>query len=84
MYVIYKDGGFLASKRLAPRLVAGAWSLLTFILITAYQTVLISYIMAPGMQPPIVDSFADLANKSDVRLIVEKGLSIDTLLTVCK
>jgi hypothetical protein len=67
---------------LAIRLVAGSWCLLAFVFVTAYQSVLISYILAPGMEPPIVDSFSDLVNKTDVRLLVEKGLSIDSMLTV--
>jgi hypothetical protein len=62
--------------------VAGAWCLLAFVLVTAYQSVLTSYILAPGMQPPLVDSFADLANKTNIRFFVEKGLSIDPFLMV--
>jgi hypothetical protein len=72
-----KGGSFNAPRRLAIRLVAGSWCILAFVLVTAYQSVLISYILAPGMEPPIVDSFADLANKTNVRLLVEKGWSID-------
>ena len=78
----WKGGAIIASRRLAIRLVAGSWCLLAFVFVTAYQSVLISYILAPGMEPPIVDSFSDLVNKTDVRLLVEKGLSIDSMLTV--
>ncbi len=77
-----QGGGFLRSRRLAIRLIAGSWCLFAFVFVTAYQSVLISYILAPGMEPPIVDSFADLANKTDIHLLVEKGLSVDWMLTV--
>ena len=76
-----KGGGFMRSRRLAIRLIAGS-GLLAFVFVTAYQSVLISYIMAPGVEPPIVDSFADLVNKTNVQLFVEKGLTIDSMLTV--
>jgi hypothetical protein len=75
-------GSLIASRRLAIRLVAGSWCILAFVLVTAYQSLLISFILAPGIEPPIVDSFADLANKTNVRLLVEKGRSLDSLLTV--
>jgi len=77
-----KGGGFIRSRRLAIRLIAGSWCLLAFVFVHAYQSVLISYILAPGMEPPIVDSFADLVNKTNVRLLVEKGLTIDSMFTV--
>jgi len=77
-----KGGGFLASRRLALRLVAGALCILAFVLVTAYQSVLISFILAPGMQPPIISSVTDLAKKPDVHLVVDKGMAIDVFLTV--
>ena len=77
-----KGDGYLRSRRLALRVVAGAWCLLGFVLVTAYQSVLISYILTPVMQPPLVDSLADLANKSDVRMFVIKGMDGDVFFTV--
>ena len=77
-----KGGGNLPSRRLALRVVAGSWCILGFVLVTAYQSVLISYILTPVMQPPLVDSLADLANKSDVRLLVVKDLALDVFFTV--
>ena len=64
------------------RLVLGAWCIAAFVLVTAYQSLLISYILAPEMEPPIVNSLADLANKTNVQLLIEKGLPIDSFLTV--
>ena len=64
------------------RVIPGYWCILAFVLVTAYQSVLISYILTPVMQPPLVDSLADLANKSDVRLLVVKDLALDVFLTV--
>ena len=64
------------------RVVAGSWCILGFVLVTAYQSVLISYILTPVMQPPLVDSLADLANKSDVRMFVIEGMHGDVFFTV--
>jgi hypothetical protein len=38
--------------------------------------------MAPGMHQPIVRSLADLASRTDVRLLVDKGKAADVFLTV--
>ena len=71
------NGASIRSKKTAVRLVAAAWCLLAFVLVTAYQSVLISYILTPVMQPPIVNSMNDLATKKEVQLVVDKGPGID-------
>ena len=38
--------------------------------------------MAPGMQPPLVNSFQDLVEKLSVRVSVDKGLGVDIMLMV--
>ena len=68
--------------RFSIRLIAGSWCFLAFVFVHAYQSVLISYILAPGMESPIIDSLTDLVNKTDVQLLVEKGMPIDAFLTV--
>jgi len=55
-----------------------------FVLVTAYQSVLISYILAPEMELPIVDSLTDVAIKTDVQLVVDKGMGADSFFTVNK
>ena len=75
-------GTMCTSKKLMIRLIIGAWCLLAFVLVTAYQSVLISYIVTPVMQSPLANSIAELANKKDANLVVEKGLTTDLALTV--
>ena len=72
----------LPSNKLALRLVGGAWCLLGFVLVTAYQSVLISFILTPVMEPPLVKSIVDVANKKDVRFLVEKGNAVELQFTV--
>ena len=80
--LFYEGGNFLHSRRLALRLIAGSWCILGLVLVTAYQSVLISYIVTPVMQPPLANSIAELANNKDANLVVEKGLTTDLALTV--
>ena len=75
-------GVSLSSNKLALRLVGGAWCLLGFVLVTAYQSVLISFILTQVMEPPLVNSLVDVANKKDVQIVVEKGNSMDMQITV--
>ena len=73
---------YLPSRRLALRLIAGSWCILAFVLVTAYQSVLISYIVTPVMQSPLANSIAELANNKDAQVVVEKGFVADTSITV--
>ena len=77
-----KIGVSLPSNKLDLRLVGGAWCLLGFVLVTAYQSVLISFILTPVMEPPLVNSLFDVANKKDVRFLVEKGNAVELQFTV--
>ena len=76
------SASYCNSKKFAIRLVVGAWCLLAFVLVTAYQSVLISYIVTPVMQPPLANSIAELANNKDAQVVVEKGFVADTSITV--
>ena len=75
-------GVSLPSNKLALRLVGGAWCLLGFVLVTAYQSVLISFILTPVMEQPLVNSLVDAANKKDVIFLVDKDLALDLAITV--
>ena len=64
------------------RLVTGSWCILAFVLVTAYQSLLISYLLAPVSLPPIINGMKDLAQRTDVGLVVDNGLGIDALFSV--
>ena len=72
---------YCPSRRLAIRIVAGAWCLTCFVLVTAYSSVLISYIVAPNLKP-IIDSFDDIPKVSGLKVVVDKGSSMDQFFTV--
>ena len=82
------DTGSLASRvmfqnrQLAVRFLTGAWCLACFVLVTAYSSVLISFLTASETYKPIVNSINDLAIKRNVRLTINKGLIIDINLQV--
>lgn len=67
--------------RLAVYFVLGSWYLGTFVLISAYNSVLVSYILGSNAEP-LVDSVTDLAGKPNVRLVVDEGKGIDIVLSV--
>ena len=70
------------SKKLMIRLIIGAWCLLAFVLVTAYQSVLVSFIMAPGIEPPLIKSLSDLVVKEHIHISVDKGKAFDMFLSV--
>ena len=76
------SASYCNSKKFAIRLVVGAWCLLAFVLVTAYQSVLVSFIMSSGIEPPLVKSLSDLLSKPNVHVSVEKGKGIDNSLMV--
>ena len=63
------------------RLVGGTFILAAFVLVTAYNSVFISFITAPHSYP-LVETVADVAEKSNVKLATSKGLAIDLTLSV--
>ena len=75
-------GTMCTSKKLMIRLIIGAWCLLAFVLVTAYQSVLVSFIMAPGIEPPLIKSLSDLVVKEHIHISVDKGKAFDMFLSV--
>ena len=70
------------SRKLVIRFLTGAWCLSCFVLVTAYSSVLISFLTAPEVYKPLINSMNDLPNKSYVRVTVNKGLFADVALGV--
>lgn len=63
------------------RLIAGAWCLAAFVFVQAYNSILITYIVAPTNYP-LVSSFNELAERSDLHIVLKKLGPVETLLTV--
>ena len=73
---------YCPSRRLAIRIVAGAWCLTCFVLVTAYSSVLISFLTAPENYKPMVNSINDLALRPNIHLTLNKGLTPDLVYQV--
>ena len=63
------------------RLVGGAWCITTLVLVTAYSSVLTSFITAPYAQP-LVEKVEDVAERTKVKLVTVKGLGFDIIISV--
>ena len=68
-------------KRLAVRVVAGAWACGAFFLIQIYCCTLMSHLMALN-QKPLVNSFFKTADIPGVALALDRGYAIDMMLQV--
>jgi hypothetical protein len=72
------SGGPCESKRLSIRLVAGVWTLATFIFVQAYSSILFTYVVAP-VNRPLINSIYDIFDNSDINLFV-RVRTIDLLI----
>ena len=70
------------NRQLAICFLAGAWCLASFVLVTAYSSVLIACITAPDKFKPIINSVNDLPNKPDIRVTVNKDFILDVIFKV--
>ena len=69
------------AKSLKMRLVGGAWCLVAFVLVTAYSSVLTSFITAPHSLP-LVETAEDVAQKPNVNPVTMKSYGADNIITV--
>ncbi len=85
MNYVFKLGGGLFSgsylKRLRMRLVIGAWCLTSLLLVTAYSSVLSSFIVAPHYHT-LVDTVEQLAKNEKATPLVFKDYHPDILISV--
>ena len=63
------------------RLVGGAWCIVAFVLVTAYSSVLTSFITAPHSLP-LVETAKDVAEKPNVNPVTVRALGIDFIISV--
>lgn len=68
-------------KRKVAYFVVGSWCLAACVLVCAYNSVLISYILGSNAQA-LVHSLEELANNSKVQLVIDKGFGVDVILSV--
>ena len=74
--------GNVTAKKLNLRLVIGAcWCFVAFVLLTAYNSVLTSFVSAPHVQP-LVETAEDVAQKSHVNPVTIKNKGVDIMITV--
>ncbi len=78
----YLSGGYVSCKITTIRLVIGSWCLLTLVLLNVYNGVLISYVTTTHREPTLINSIDDVASDSNIRIIVNKGLGPDLVLSV--
>jgi ionotropic glutamate receptor len=62
--------------------VLGSWCLCASVLVCAYNSLLVSYILGSNTAEPIVDSLRELAQNSKINLAVDKGYSADVYVSV--
>ena len=80
-HVIFWQGAVCPSRKLATRILAGTWCLACFVIFTAYSSVLISYIVAPNLKP-IIDSANDIPKVPGLKMVVEKGATMEMMFLV--
>ena len=71
----------IRNRKLAVRFLAGAWCLTCFVLVTAYSSVLISFVTSPNYKP-LVNSIYDLPKDTRIKMTVNKGLYPDVANTL--
>ena len=72
-------GGTYTVNRLPMRLIAGVWILAAFVFVQAYNSTLITYVLAPTNRP-LVTSFHGLAESSDAVFWIKKSGTIENML----
>ncbi|EFX82216.1 hypothetical protein DAPPUDRAFT_316861 [Daphnia pulex] len=76
---LLSQGGTCTSKRLPFRTVAGVWTLAAFIFVQAYTSTLFTYVVTP-IHHPLINSVYDIADRTDINLLVREAGFINTLL----
>jgi len=66
-------------KILVIRFLTGAWCMTCFVLVTAYSSVLVSFMTAPEIYKSIINPVNDLPNKPDIHVTVTKEWLADVI-----
>ncbi|XP_032795392.1 glutamate receptor 1-like [Daphnia magna] len=76
--MLLSQGGSCIRKHWSSRLVAGVWSLATFVFVQAYTSTLFTYIVTPSTAPLLVESVYDVVNKPHIQLVIERGRGFES------
>ena len=63
------------------RVAVGAWVLTVFVLVTAYSSVLISFILTPQFNP-LIKTVKELAERNDLNPVMLKGNGAEVYIMV--
>ena len=75
------EGGPCKDSRVSYRIVAGVWVLATLVFVQAYQSTLITYVIAP-VTTPLINSVYDLAENTNINFVVRRGGTLEYLFKV--
>ncbi|KZS11624.1 Uncharacterized protein APZ42_023549 [Daphnia magna] len=78
--ILMNQGGSFPTMRNTVCFVVGSWCLGALVVVSAYNSLLTSYILGSNAEP-LVDSLADVAANSKVNLVVDKGLAVDVVVS---
>ncbi|XP_057374282.2 ionotropic receptor 93a-like [Daphnia carinata] len=78
--LLLSQGGPVISQRRAIRVVAAIWCLAAFVLSQAYNSTLITYVIAPN-DSPLINSVLDIVNNPSIHFLVEKNMGMDVVIT---
>ncbi|KAI9553610.1 hypothetical protein GHT06_021532 [Daphnia sinensis] len=76
---LLNQGGHLYEKFSSFYWIGGAWCIVTFVIVNAYNSTLISHVTLPNA-PPLIKSIYDLRNRPDVRFVTDRNLNVDAVL----
>ena len=77
------EGGRCKWDRTAIRLVAGGWVLACFVLTQAYNSTLITYVIAP-VNEPLINSIQDIAKNAKIQFLLQKNMGHESMFLVSK
>ncbi|XP_046453781.1 ionotropic receptor 93a-like [Daphnia pulex] len=72
------QGGTSRDQRLTIRVLAGTWCVACFVLVTAYSSVLISFVTSPNYKP-LIRSVHDIPKNPQIKITVNQGWLPDRL-----
>lgn len=75
------EGGYWTWKNLPSRFVIGAWCLFAFVVVQAYQSTLITYVVAPKYSP-LAKNVYDVARNPEIQFLVQKNRAFDLVFSV--
>lgn len=57
----------------------GAWYMTCFVIVTAYSSVLVSFLTAPDSYKPLIQSVNELPSKPEIKITINKGFIMDII-----